>query len=274
MNILHLDRGQGRIGYDVQGEGPLVVCVPGMGDVRSVFRFTVPALRDAGYRVATMDLRGHGDSSDGFDRYDDAAIATDLLALVDHLGGGPAVVVGHSLGTGAGILAALAEPGRIAGLALIGPFVREPDFSPLARLAYRLMLLRPWGPAVWAGYYRRFHPGRPPTDLAEHQARIRRSLGTGDHWRSFVRTARTAMRDRAAARRLTELRTPTLVVMGEKDADFPDPPAEGRYAAAQLRADLLLVPDAGHYPMAEYPEVVNPTLVRFVDRVTASAPVS
>ncbi len=34
-----LDVPGGRIAYDVTGEGPLVVCVPGMGDMRATFRF-------------------------------------------------------------------------------------------------------------------------------------------------------------------------------------------------------------------------------------------
>ena len=39
-----LDRPEGRIAYDVAGSGPLVVCVPGMGELRSSYRATVPAL--------------------------------------------------------------------------------------------------------------------------------------------------------------------------------------------------------------------------------------
>ncbi|MEV1205701.1 alpha/beta fold hydrolase, partial [Microbispora rosea] len=61
--------GDGEIAYDVTGEGPLVVMVPGMGDSRRAYRFLVPALTAAGYRVATMDLRGHGESSLGWDSY-------------------------------------------------------------------------------------------------------------------------------------------------------------------------------------------------------------
>lgn len=38
----YLDRPSGRIAYDRIGEGPLVICLPGMGDVRSVYRFLVP----------------------------------------------------------------------------------------------------------------------------------------------------------------------------------------------------------------------------------------
>ena len=38
----YLDRGEGRIAYDVTGSGPLVVAVPGMGDLRSTYRHLAP----------------------------------------------------------------------------------------------------------------------------------------------------------------------------------------------------------------------------------------
>jgi alpha-beta hydrolase superfamily lysophospholipase len=56
----YLVRPEGRIGYDVAGTGPLLVLVPGMGDLRAGYRFLAPALRAAGYRVACAYLRGHG----------------------------------------------------------------------------------------------------------------------------------------------------------------------------------------------------------------------
>ena len=56
---------EGRIGYDVAGVGPLVVLVPGLGDLRAGYRFLAPALRAAGYRVACTDLHGHGDGAIG-----------------------------------------------------------------------------------------------------------------------------------------------------------------------------------------------------------------
>src|SRR3712207_2030452 len=95
-----VQRPEGRIAYDVTGSGPLVVCIPGMGELRSAYRFTAPALAAAGFRVATMDLRGHGDSDTTFTRYDDVAAGEDALALVEHLGG-PAVLLGNSMGAGA-----------------------------------------------------------------------------------------------------------------------------------------------------------------------------
>ena len=71
MATLFLDRESGRIAYDVRGSGPLVICAPGMGDIRQTFRHIVPALVAAGHRVATFDLRGHGESDTTFARFDD-----------------------------------------------------------------------------------------------------------------------------------------------------------------------------------------------------------
>ena len=105
----YLDRGEGRIAYDVTGSGPLVVAVPGMGDLRSTYRHLAPALVDAGFRVATMDLRGHGDSDTTFTAYDDPAAASDIIALIEHLGG-PALVIGNSMGAAAAVIAAAENP--------------------------------------------------------------------------------------------------------------------------------------------------------------------
>jgi pimeloyl-ACP methyl ester carboxylesterase len=67
-----------------------------------------------------------------------------------------------------------------------------------------------------------------------------------------------------AEARLAEVRAPALVVMGERDSDFPDPAAEARFIADALHAQVLMVPNAGHYPQAEYPEVVTPAVLAFL----------
>ena len=52
-----LVRTEGNIAYDDSlGTGPLVVLVPGIGDVRAGYRYLAPRLIEAGYRVVTMDL--------------------------------------------------------------------------------------------------------------------------------------------------------------------------------------------------------------------------
>jgi pimeloyl-ACP methyl ester carboxylesterase len=263
-----VDRPDGRIAYDTVGTGPLVVCVPGMGELRGVYRRTAPALAAAGYRVATMDLRGHGDSDATFARYDDVAAGGDVLALIEQLGG-PAVVIGNSMGAGAAAWAAAERPDLVSGLVLVGAFVRNPPMNPLLALGFRAAMAGPWAPRVWASYLPKLYPGRRPEDFTEHTNAIVASMRRPGHARAFSRTTRTSHAPVEA--RLGEVTAPVLVVMGDRDPDFADAAAEGRWIADRLNGDLLLVPGAGHYPHVEEPQLVNPAIVEFTGRVTARA---
>ena len=85
----YLEIAGGTIAYDVTGSGPLVLLAHGMGDRRQAYRFLAPKLAQAGYRVASADLRGHGDSSMGWksvtgkEAITRTDIAGDLIALVN-----------------------------------------------------------------------------------------------------------------------------------------------------------------------------------------------
>ena len=107
MNIQYLDRPEGRLAFTVEGNGPLVVAVPGMGDIRSTYTDLIPAFVGAGYRVAVLDLPGHGASDTTFTRFTDDVIGAHILALIEHLGGS-AVIVGNSVGGASAIWAARA----------------------------------------------------------------------------------------------------------------------------------------------------------------------
>ena len=48
MNTQYLELAQGRLAFDDRGTGPLVICVPSMGDVRQEYRFLAPMLVEAG----------------------------------------------------------------------------------------------------------------------------------------------------------------------------------------------------------------------------------
>ena len=52
--------------------------------------------------------------------------------------------------------------------------------------------------------------------------------------------------------------------MGEQDPDFPDPKAEADWIADTLQGTAVMVADAGHYPHAEFPDVVGPAVVQFL----------
>lgn len=259
----YLNRPEGRIAFDVAGSGPLVVAVPGMGDSRGSYRFLVPPLVAAGYRVATVDLRGHGESDASFQAFDDEAAASDVAALVDELGG-PATVIGNSMGAGAATIVAADRPELVDHLVLIGPFVRDLPMPPGARVALRAALVRPWGPAVWRRFHRRLFPAHTPDDYDTYSDALMRSLTRPGAWRAFQRTARTS--HEPAARRLSRVHTPTLVVMGTADPDFKDPVGEADLVAGRLSGVSFLVPGSGHYPQAEFPDIVANGVIEFLGK--------
>lgn len=257
-----LNRPGGALAFDVIGDGPLVVCVPGMGELRSSYRHLIPLLVDSGFRVASFDLRGHGDSDVTFAAYDDNALADDLVALLETLGE-RAVVLGSSMGAAGASLVAARRPDLIDGLVLIGPFVRETS-TPIARLLMRLLLLRPWGPRMWAAYYRSLSPTGGPVDYQDHASLVAASLVGPGRWRAFQHTARTS--HAAAEAALPAIAAPVLVVMGDADRDFPDPAAEAAAIAAAIghHAEVVMIPKAGHYPMAEAVDQTSAAVLPFV----------
>jgi pimeloyl-ACP methyl ester carboxylesterase len=259
-----LDRPGGRLAYSLRGEGPLVVAVPGMGDLRSSYDGLAEAFAAAGFRVAAMDVRGHGDSDTSFEKVGDEATADDIVALIERLGG-PALVVGTSFGGSAAVLAAADRPQLVTGLVLLSPFLRAPSGGGgrFAHLLYRLLFARPWGAAVWAGYYRRvLNRGTTPNGLARHVAAIRSSLRRPGRLAALRRLA-LELDHSVVEPRTDAVRAPTLIVVGALDPDYPDPAAELRWMSERVGAESLLVEDAAHYPHLQRPELVHRAVLDF-----------
>ncbi len=258
----YLSRPNGEIAFEVSGAGPLVVAIPGMGDARGSYRFLTPQLVDAGYRVASFDLRGHGESSSGFTEFDDMAAASDAIALIEELGGGSAFILGNSMGAAVAAIIAVDRPELVNGLVLIGPFVRDVPMPPGVGLALRVALLRPWGPKFWKTFHRRAFPAQRPADYDQYVEGLMASLTRPGSWRALQRTARTS--HQPADDRLDAVKVPALVVMGSNDPDFRDPEAEANLVTTRLDAELLMVESAGHYPHAEFPDLVGARVLAFL----------
>ena len=130
------------------------------------------------------------------------------------------------------------------------------------RLLMRWALARPWGPAVWRGYYASLFGRQRPADHDEHVRAALALLRRPGRWAAFQRTARTSHAPAEAA--LSKVSAPTLVVMGGSDRDFPDPEAEATWAAEALGGGYRMIPGAGHYPMGEQPEAVLAAVLPFL----------
>ncbi len=116
-------------------DGPLMIFLHGWPELSLIWRTQVDAFAADGWRCVAPDMRGYGGSSHpaANDAYANEQVVADMAELHDHLGGKPAIWVGHDWGSVvAGSLVAH-EPRRSRGVVLISvPYF--PDANALRTL--------------------------------------------------------------------------------------------------------------------------------------------
>jgi pimeloyl-ACP methyl ester carboxylesterase len=154
-------------------------------------------------------------------------------------------------------------------LVLVGPFVRNPAVSAVQRTLLRAAMARPWAAASWKSYLPKLYAGRRPADFDAYRNQVVASLRRPGYARAFSLTTRTS--HAAAEARLAAVTAPVLVVMGEQDPDFPDPAGEAGWIKRALHAEVVMVPEAGHYPQSQRPDITTGAVLRFLAVVHTGA---
>ena len=263
METSYFKRPEGTLAYsDYVSGGEPVLMLPGMGALRSEYRFLAPVLSETGFRAVTVDLRGQGESSVPWKTYDVPSIGSDIIALINHLNAGPAHVIATSFAPAAAVWAAVEFPDKVRSLVLISPFVRETKISPIKIFLFWLMMNNPWRVKLWGMYYRTLYPAQKPDDFHEYLRQLMDNLSQRGRFDAVSKIG-SASREPSQGR-LQLVKVPVLVIMGTKDADFSDPAQEGKIVAGQTGGMLALVEGAGHYPQTEMPSKTIPLIVDFL----------
>ncbi|CAM4113437.1 alpha/beta fold hydrolase [Kibdelosporangium persicum] len=253
-----LDRPGGRLAYDVQGQGPLVVCAPGLADLRFTYRDLAALLVAEGYTVVTMDLRGLGESSVDWPSYTESDVAADMVAVIQALDAGPAVLVGCDYSAGAAVVAAANHPDLIAGLVLSGQRMREHPANAVAAVG-RWLIRRPgFGRYLWNRAWPWLWGPHKPSDFPERQRAVAANLAEPGRYEAVRAMLRPGTQNCELA--MPHVTCPVLIVSGDADPAYSNqsPEAEARFVADRLGgpAEVRMVRGAGYYPHAEQPEYV------------------
>jgi pimeloyl-ACP methyl ester carboxylesterase len=245
-----------------QGDGDLVLLLPGFGTDVAAFARQIPPLAEH-LRVLGVNPRGVGLSdAPAQDCYDVATAAADAAASA----GAPAHVVGASLGAAVAIELALAQPERVRSLTLITPFVEAGPrllavidaWCRLAAEAKPETLARALLPWLFSGAF-----------LADERARERTVRGLAQ---IAARVPAATLERSAAGLRawsgtrgdaLGRIDVPTLVVVAAADLLTPGGKA---IAKAIPGAQTVVVSDAGHAVALEAPEAVNEAIASHLMR--------
>jgi pimeloyl-ACP methyl ester carboxylesterase len=141
MDFVTVENGPIALNVAVKGTGPLILCVHGWPELWNSWRHQIEYFSQRGYTVAALDVRGYGGSSKPVEiaAYSMKAIASDLAAVMDQLGGGRAILFGHDWGAAIVWNTALLHPDKVRAVAgLSVPYMPrdETSFLTIAQSLY------------------------------------------------------------------------------------------------------------------------------------------
>ncbi|MAK62620.1 MAG: epoxide hydrolase [Ponticaulis sp.] len=118
-------------------DGPLVILVHGWPELWYSWRYQIPALAEAGYRVIVPDMRGYGgsDAPEAIEAYDIHKLTSDVVGLIDAYGREDANLVGHDWGAAVAWYSVLLHPDRFNSLVTMSvPFPQRGNRPPTESL--------------------------------------------------------------------------------------------------------------------------------------------
>jgi pimeloyl-ACP methyl ester carboxylesterase len=249
----------GTLAYDEAGRGPAVILLHGAFLDRGTWDLQMPAFA-ARHRTVRYDIRPFGESTVPDQPY---KTTDDLLALMDALEIGRAHLVGHSFGGGVAIDFALVHPARVASLILVNSGVTGAIM-----------------PADEQKEAMQVFVSARESEARAVEAWLALGLWSASRARPEVMktieriTARNAARFRMAAPpfapitppaigRLGEIRSPTLVVTGDRDTPGNRAGSES-LAMGIPGARLVVIPGADHAIPIGWPKELNEAVLAFL----------
>jgi pimeloyl-ACP methyl ester carboxylesterase len=267
----YLQRPDVKIWYEVQGNGPTLLLMSETACHGEIWKqFQVPEF-SKDHKVITYDQRGIGKSDEFTGPLTTRMLAEDAAALIDEIGGGPAIVIGHSMGGRVAQWLALDHPGKVAKLVLAssGAAHRHLSGIPLAlcvgliekgyeRFQHDFIVARAFTEA-----YRAKHPDRVAAFM-EMRLANRPPLQT---YLQYI-IARTA---HDSEDRLGKLAVPTLIVFGEAEdhklaANDVNHIESSRILADKIpNARIVRLEGQNHCYFYTAPDLFNATVRDFLD---------
>ena len=244
----------------VEGAGPPLVLVHGIGAARDAWRFMVPVLKDL-FTVISYDLRGHGTSPLPEGEFGLAELVADLERVRERSGFSQVNVAGHSLGGQIGPAYARAHPDRVLKLGLLSTAAFRTD-DDSAKVWGVVKAMEDKGiPQVLETLTARwftdeFIAANP--DLVER--RLKQVVDTD------ATVFMNVFRIYAGVEMgpwLHEVTAPSLVLTGENDGGC-NPRLNRLINEALPDSELVILPHVKHSILVEAPDVVSGHLIRFM----------
>lgn len=267
-----------RIHYRRLGQGPSMVLLHGFPQTGHMWRKVVPALAER-FTVVAPDLRGYGDSDRPPAGYDKRTMAADITEVIQALGLGQVILVGHDRGARVAHRFALDHPALLTHLVLLDIAPTYDIFERLNQQSARrvwhwLFHLVPDLPeALTSGreeiYLRycfrawSFNPAAIEEEAVQEYLRCFRQPGAMRAAFEDYRAGGTIDLEHDATDRYKKVRVPTLVLWGGS-RQAQDTDMLGVWKARCENVTGYAIPDCGHFIPEEQPAAVIDAILKFV----------
>ncbi len=249
--------------YDLSGKenAPVVMLSHSLASSLVMWHSQFEALEE-GFRVLRYDIRGHGKSDAPHGPYTLELLGEDVIGLLDALKIGAAHFVGLSMGGMIGQYLGLTHPGRLQSLILCDTSARIPQEGQPA-IDERIQTARTKGmkALLQLTLERWFTPSflaKNPPALQLIREQILKTPVEG-----YIGCSE-AIRKLNYLDRLSEIRLPTLIMVGEEDPGTPVSAAESIRQRIS-NSKLIIIPSARHLSNIEQPEIFNRELLHFLE---------
>lgn len=250
--------------YSVEGEGPPLFLIHGIGAARNTWRKALPILTPH-FTVVTYDLRGHGESPMPQQPFGLDELVADLEAVRERTGFERAHFAGHSLGGMIGPAYARAFPDRVLSLGLLSTAAfRTEDDSAKVKGVVQAMRAQSVPEILATLASRWFTDAFIAASPEVVQGRMDQVVGTDAEifLNVFDIYASTEM-----APWLHEIAAPALVLTGENDGGCP-PRLNEQITRAMPSAALVVLPEVKHSIILECGDVVAQHMLSFIKGLT------
>ena len=221
------------------GGAQTVLFLHGLGSSLKFWRYQLDAFAAKGYRVIALDLPGFGKSDKPASfPYTMEAMADVVREVARAANADRPILVGHSMGGQTALSFAIRYPGELRALILASPAGFE-EFSPnekewLRKVFSVRLIKRTTEYGVWGAVRRNnFARWRPEYEwLIEDRVRLAQSKEFDAYAYANVKTVGGLSNNDFIRQRLGEVKAPTLIVYGDRDALIPNPFLHGGRTAA------------------------------------------